>query len=69
MDDFVFMLTATLQLAPSNIRDSNELTDSTKTLIEDEYSQNRLWSAGERTIATPLLETNRLHQRCQSIRE
>jgi hypothetical protein len=64
MNDFVLMLTATLRLPHAN-----ELTDSEKTLIEDEYSENRMWSSGERTIAEPLHETNRLHQRCQSIRE
>jgi hypothetical protein len=65
MNDFVMMLTATLRLA-----NPNELTDSNKTLIDDENedSQNRIWSIGERTMAGPLHETNRLHQRCQSIR-
>ncbi len=64
MNDFVLMLTATLRLSHVN-----ELTDSGKTLIEDDDSQNRMWSTGERTIAGPLHETNFLHQRCQSIRE
>ncbi len=60
MNDLVLMLTATLQL-PS----ANELRDNEK----NEYSQNRIWSSGDRTIAEPLHETNRLHQRCESIRE
>jgi hypothetical protein len=60
MNDLVLMLTATLQL-PS----ANELRDNEK----NEYSQNRIWSSGDRTIAGPLHETNRLHQRCESIRE
>jgi hypothetical protein len=55
MNDLVLMLTATLQLPPVN--DTNE------------YSQNKIWSSGDRTIAGPLHETNRLHQRCELIRE
>jgi hypothetical protein len=65
MNDFVLMLTATLHLSPGNIiHDSSESTDSDKTIIE-----NRIWSSGDRTIAEPLHETNRLYQRCQLFRE
>jgi len=60
MNDLVLMLTATLQL-PS----ANELRDNEK----NEYSQNRIWPSGDRTIVEPLHETNRLYQRCESIRE
>jgi hypothetical protein len=50
MNDFVLMLTATLQLPPVNVINSNNEAD-------------------DRTIVEPLHETNRLYQRCQSIRE
>jgi hypothetical protein len=67
------MLTATLQLPSVNVPDSNELTDSSndsnKTIIENGYSQNKVWSSYDRTIAGPLHETKHLHQRCQQIRE
>lgn len=69
MNDLVYMLTATLQLPSVNIPDSNELPDSNKPIIENGYSQNKVWSSYDRTIAGPLHETNRLHQRCQRIRE
>jgi hypothetical protein len=60
MNEFLLMLTTTLQLPSGN---------EEKTLIENGYSHQKIWSSGDRTIAGPLHETNRLHQRCQSIRE
>jgi hypothetical protein len=66
MNDFVLMLTATLHLSPTNIHNS---IHSEQTLIDDNDSQNRLLSSSERTIVGPLHETNRLYQRCQSIRQ
>lgn len=63
------MLTATLRLPNNDALRSDELTDSESTLIEEEDSQIRAWTSGERTIAVPLHETNLLHQRCQLIRE
>jgi len=65
MNDFVLMLTSTLKLPPINVLNSNELIDN-----DNGYSQNKIWSSGgDRTIAGPLHETNRLHQRCPLIRE
>ncbi|CAF1620043.1 unnamed protein product, partial [Adineta ricciae] len=54
-NDLVFMLTATLQLPPVNrpVNDEN----------------NRPWSSGDRTVASSLNETHRLHQRCNQIRQ
>lgn len=66
MDDFVLMLTATLHLAPNTVLNWNE---NDQTVIEGKYPQNKMYPSGERTIAGPLFETNRLHQLCQSIRE
>ncbi|CAF0791627.1 unnamed protein product [Adineta steineri] len=66
INDFVFMLTATLQLPSVNNHDSYDLTDSSndsdKTIIANESHPNKIWSSGDRTIPNVLQETNRLHQ-------
>ena len=69
MNDLVYMLTATLQLPVVTVLDLNESTHSDPTIIENRHSQNEGWSSGDRTIAGSLHETNRLHQRCEQIRE
>lgn len=64
MNDLVYMLTATLDLSPVNVFVLNE-----KITNGNGHSENKGWSSGDRTIAGPLHETNRLYQRCQEIRE
>ncbi|UJR16149.1 hypothetical protein I4U23_003060 [Adineta vaga] len=53
--DLVFMLTATLQLPSLNAPGA--------------IDNNRAWSLGDRTIASPLQETHHLHQLCNQIRQ
>ncbi|CAF1178780.1 unnamed protein product [Adineta steineri] len=73
INDFVFMLTATLQLPSVNNHDSYDLTDSSndsdKTIIANESHPNKIWSSGDRTIPNVLQETNRLHQLYDEIRK
>ncbi|CAF2733074.1 unnamed protein product [Rotaria sp. Silwood2] len=87
MNDLLFMLTATLKLAPvtsadiqNSDLDPNELTnssnDSDKTIVYDGYSHSsstaqnsRPWLSGDRTMEGPLLQTNHLYKRCQTLKE
>ncbi|CAF4374034.1 unnamed protein product, partial [Rotaria sordida] len=66
------MLTATLQLPPTNIHDSNELSYSSsntndKTTTENRSFQNKIWSSDNRKISDTLYKTNHIYQRWKLI--
>ncbi|CAF0757800.1 unnamed protein product [Rotaria sordida] len=74
INDLVFMLTATLQLPPTNIHDSNELSYSSsntndKNTTENRSSQNKIWSSDNRKISDTLYKTNHIYQRWKLIQE